>query len=175
MELLAQVRDQSSVPPDLHQSMSRALGEISQLNQQSLKASNDDNCVDIHRKTPLLVESSQNDHDIEEDLVVEYIRLSNQDTSSFSIDEQLAHVLRFSALDANMHALDVDLNRTQKDEIIPTPLAVAAQQDIAAIGNLLSAWPLPLNLEYPSPRMNRTNGNFPEHIGTAIDYIQALC
>jgi len=146
-------RQDVSLPTTIRENLRDALREVSQPQQSSPSASDaDDDSLNRHIPEPA---ASSADEAVEEDMVVEFVRLSSVDVSGLTFEAELAHAQRLSELDAILQAAEAELFQNQQEELPSTALAVEARQDLSAIGGRLTAWPLPLGLEYPTPRMER--------------------
>jgi len=103
--------------------------------------------------TPTAVDLSV--HTADEDLLEEFIRLSNLDISELSEEAQMRHTIRLSEVDSILRSAEEELFRNQQEVIPSTASAVEARQDLSAIGRRLSEWPLPLGLVFPTELMER--------------------
>jgi hypothetical protein len=86
---------------------------------------------------------------VDEDVPGEYARLSTKNVDELSV------VARLSGLDAIRKAAEADFFQNEQDELPSPEVAAETRQDIQAIGSRQVAWPLPLGLDYPTPRMQR--------------------
>lgn len=111
--------------------------------------------TDKEDPTPTLTAVGLSVHTADEDLLEEFIRLSNLDISELSEEAQMRHTIRLSEVDSILRSAEEELFRNQQEVIPSTASAVEARHDLAAIGRRLSEWPLPLGLVFPTERMER--------------------
>lgn len=134
----------TSHPPEVRQALQAALREIS--HERSTET----------ESAPSLGKTDECQTDSgDEDLLAEFVRLSNQDVSQLSHEQQFLHIARLSEIDAVLASVEERFFRRERETIPSMLSAVGARQDLAAVGNRIEAWPLPLGLEYPTARMGR--------------------
>lgn len=72
-----------------------------------------------------------------------------------TFEEQVRRAAQLSKIDSTLRAQEEVFFRNKSETVPSTVSVVEARQDLASIGQRLVSWPLPLDLEYPTPRMER--------------------